>query len=145
MKERLVRRPPRSVNLLPLKEEMAGIGADDDGSIRIGALATLTQLEQHPAMNDPALRGPARIGRGLRDAARAPSREVAGNILQFTRCWYVRSEAHRCLHGRRGPVSFPFAKAGVAAASACNSPRRRWRFASPRLGTTWRRRRLAIS
>jgi xanthine dehydrogenase YagS FAD-binding subunit len=29
---------------------------------------------------------------------------VAGNILQFTRCWYVRSEAFGCLHGGRGPT-----------------------------------------
>ncbi|MEO6593520.1 MAG: FAD binding domain-containing protein, partial [Planctomycetota bacterium] len=29
---------------------------------------------------------------------------VAGNILQFTRCWYVRSEAFKCLHGGRGPT-----------------------------------------
>ncbi|MBL9079093.1 MAG: FAD binding domain-containing protein, partial [Planctomycetes bacterium] len=103
MKERL-QTPARVVNLLPLKAELAGIAAAEGGALRIGALTTLTQLEQHPALAAEALQG-------LREAAAATASPqvrhratVAGNILQFTRCWYVRSEAFRCLHGGRGPT-----------------------------------------
>ncbi|MBL8751824.1 MAG: FAD binding domain-containing protein [Planctomycetes bacterium] len=103
MKERL-QTPERIVNLLPLKDELAGIAVEADGELRIGALTTLSQLEQHEALAAPALAG-------LRESATATASPqirnratVAGNILQFTRCWYVRSEAFRCLHGGRGPT-----------------------------------------
>jgi xanthine dehydrogenase YagS FAD-binding subunit len=103
MKERL-QTPAQVVNLLPLKDTMAGIAVEADGSLRIGALTTLTQLEQHAALDGRALAG-------LRESAATTATPqvrhratVAGNILQFTRCWYVRSEAHRCLHGGRGPT-----------------------------------------
>ena len=103
MKERL-QTPAEVVNLLPLKNEMAGVAVESNGELRIGALTTLTQLEQHPALA-------ARAFAGLRDATAMTATPqvrhratVAGNILQFTRCWYVRSEAHRCLHGGRGPT-----------------------------------------
>lgn len=103
MKERL-QTPAAVVNLLPLKDDLAGVAADADGALRIGAATTLTQLEQHPALAAAALEG-------LREAAASTASPqirhratVAGNILQFTRCWYVRSEAFRCLHGGRGPT-----------------------------------------
>jgi xanthine dehydrogenase YagS FAD-binding subunit len=103
MKERL-QTPAKVVNLLPLKDDLAGIAADADGSLRIGATTTLTQLEQHPALA-------ARAFAGLRESAATTATPhvrnratVAGNILQFTRCWYVRSEAFHCLHGGRGPT-----------------------------------------
>ncbi|MFY9341073.1 MAG: FAD binding domain-containing protein [Planctomycetota bacterium] len=103
MKERL-QTPERVVNLLPLTSELAGVAADANGELRIGALTTLTQLEQHQALATQALAG-------LRDSAAMTATPqirnratVAGNILQFTRCWYVRSEAFRCLHGGRGPT-----------------------------------------
>lgn len=103
MKERL-QTPAEIVNLLPLVDDLAGIAASADGELRIGALTTLTQLEQHSALGSRALAG-------LRDSAAMTATPqvrhratVAGNILQFTRCWYVRSEAFRCLHGGRGPT-----------------------------------------
>lgn len=103
MKERL-QTPARVVNLLPLNSELAGVAASGDGELRIGALTTLTQLEQHPALAGAELAA-------LRDSAAMTATPqvrhratVAGNILQFTRCWYVRSEAFRCLHGGRGPT-----------------------------------------
>lgn len=103
MKERLVT-PKNVVNLLPLVDEMAGIGVEDDGAVRIGALATLTQLEQHPALANAALAGLRESAAITATPAIRHRATVAGNILQFTRCWYVRSEAHKCLHGRRGPT-----------------------------------------
>lgn len=103
MKERLLT-PDMVVNLLPLKSELAGIKTADNGELRIGAATTLTQLEQHASLQTRALQG-------LRDAAALTGTPqvrnrgtVAGNLLQFTRCWYVRSEAHKCLHGGRGPT-----------------------------------------
>jgi xanthine dehydrogenase YagS FAD-binding subunit len=103
MKERL-QTPAAVVNLLPLQRELAGLTIDADGALTIGAATTLTQLEQHGSLAGPALAG-------LREAAASTASPqirhratVAGNILQFTRCWYVRSEAFRCLHGGRGPT-----------------------------------------
>lgn len=103
MKERL-QTPEQIVNLLPLKDELAGLALEANGELRIGALTTLTQLEQHQALAGRALAA-------LRDSAAMTATPqvrnratVAGNILQFTRCWYVRSEAFRCLHGGRGPT-----------------------------------------
>ncbi|MCA8974226.1 MAG: FAD binding domain-containing protein [Planctomycetes bacterium] len=103
MKERLVT-PKEVVNLLPLGRELAGVTVEADGGLSIGAMTTLTQLAEHEALATPALAG-------LREAAAITATPlirnratVAGNLLQFTRCWYVRSEAHHCLHGGRGPV-----------------------------------------
>lgn len=103
MKERL-QTPERIVNLLPLKDDLAGVALDNGGELRIGALTTLAQLEQHQALANPALAGL----RAATETTATPQirnrATVAGNILQFTRCWYVRSEAFHCLHGGRGPT-----------------------------------------
>jgi xanthine dehydrogenase YagS FAD-binding subunit len=102
MKERL-QTPAQVVNLLPLVAELAGIAAEN-GELRIGALTTLTQLEQHEALGNRALAA-LRDSAGMTATPQVRHRAtVAGNILQFTRCWYVRSEAFRCLHGGRGPT-----------------------------------------
>jgi xanthine dehydrogenase YagS FAD-binding subunit len=103
MKERL-QTPTHVVNLLPLKTDLAGVAVDGNGELRIGALTTITQLEQHAALATPAL---AALQHSAAVTATPQIRHratVAGNILQFTRCWYVRSEAHHCLHGGRGPT-----------------------------------------
>lgn len=103
MKERL-QTPAQVVNLLPLVAELAGIAVEPNGEVRIGALTTLTQLEQHGALGDRALAA-LRDSAGMTATPQVRHRAtVAGNILQFTRCWYVRSEAFRCLHGGRGPT-----------------------------------------
>jgi xanthine dehydrogenase YagS FAD-binding subunit len=102
MKERLVT-PARVVNLLPLKQELAGI-ATADGEVTIGALTTLSQLEQHQALADPVFRAVLQSVATTGTPQVRNRATVAGNILQFTRCWYVRSEAFRCLHGGRGPT-----------------------------------------
>ena len=103
MKERL-QTPERVVNLLPLVDELAGVATEGNGELRIGALTTLTQLEQHQALANPALAG-LRVSAAIAATPQVRNRAtVAGNILQFTRCWYVRSEAFHCLHGGRGPT-----------------------------------------
>lgn len=103
MKERL-QTPAQVVNLLPLKDELAGIAVGAEGDLKIGALATLTQLEQHQGLAGAAFAA-LRESAGMTATPQVRHRAtVAGNILQFTRCWYVRSEAFRCLHGGRGPT-----------------------------------------
>lgn len=103
MKERL-QTPTHVVNLLPLRAELAGVAVDAAGELRIGALTTLTQLEQHEALAAPALAGLRAAAAGTATPQVRHRATVAGNILQFTRCWYVRSEAFHCLHGGRGPT-----------------------------------------
>jgi len=103
MKERL-QTPANVVSLLPLKDDLAGVAVEANGDLRIGALTTLTQLAQHEALAGAAF---AALRTSAATTATPQIRHratVAGNILQFTRCWYVRSEAFRCLHGGRGPT-----------------------------------------
>lgn len=102
MKERL-QTPDRVVNLLPLKE-LSGIAAEPDGGLRIGAATTLADLAQHSALAGRALQA-LRASAAMTATPHVRNRAtIAGNLLQFTRCWYVRSEAFRCLHGGRGPT-----------------------------------------
>lgn len=102
MKERL-QTPERIVNLLPLKAELAGIASDADG-LRIGALTTLRQLQDHESLAGRAYEALRRSASTTGTPQVQNRATVAGNILQFTRCWYVRSEAFQCLHGGRGPT-----------------------------------------
>ena len=103
MKERL-QTPSQIINLLPLKDELKGVTIAADGSIRIGALTTLTELASHEDLQGAPFAGLV-TSAGTTGTPQVRHRAtVAGNILQFTRCWYVRSEAFRCLHGGRGPT-----------------------------------------
>ena len=89
LKERLVE-PERLVDLGGAAS-LRGISLDGE-RLRIGALTTLAELERHDAT-------PGVIRDALADAATPQLRNVAtvgGNLLQRNRCWYFRSEAHRC-------------------------------------------------
>lgn len=102
LKER-VDAPSEVVNLLPLRGELSGI-ASEQGSLRIGALTTLTQLEQAAALQDPAFTA-LREAAGETATPQVRNRAtVAGNLLQQARCWYLRSAAFGCLHGKKGPT-----------------------------------------
>lgn len=103
MKERL-QTPTHVVNLLPLHKELGAITAAADGSVRLGAGATLTQLAEHQALATQALAGLVAAAATTASPQVRNRATVAGNLLQFTRCWYVRSEAFHCLHGGRGPT-----------------------------------------
>ncbi len=102
MKERL-QTPQRIVNLLAVRAELLGVAAKD-GDVKIGALTTLSELEQAPALQDRAFTALTRAASTTATPQVRHRATVAGNVLQFTRCWYVRSEAFRCLHGGRGPT-----------------------------------------
>lgn len=91
------------VNLIALRNEMAEIAPAAGGGLRIGALATLTQLSEHEALRPPSL---AALRESAGNAATPQVRNratVGGNLLQKARCWYLRSAGLHCLHGGDGP------------------------------------------
>lgn len=94
LKEHLVE-PPRLVDLKSIPGQ-AAIVVEADGSLRIGALATLAQVAAHAGVkaSHPAL------ARACGEAASPQVRNVAtigGNVLQRPRCWYYRLESYRCV------------------------------------------------
>ncbi len=102
LKEYLVE-PPRVVDLKRVPG-LDRIVVDSDGSLRIGALATLAKVAAHEGIRKthPAL------ARACGVAASPQVRNVAtigGNLLQRPRCWYYRLESYRCLK-KGGEVCF---------------------------------------
>jgi xanthine dehydrogenase YagS FAD-binding subunit len=104
MKEGLLS-PQRVVNL----RATAGLDrivAEEDGTLRIGSLATLARIAEHPLVRTKY--------RALADAAAQSAspqiRHVAtigGNLLQRPRCWYFRSAYHHCVR-KGGEACFAF-------------------------------------
>lgn len=90
-----ITRPSRVVNLKSIRG-LDGIVEDGKGGLRIGALVTLTQIEEHPAVR--------RSFPGLSEAAHSVGTPqirnlgtVGGNLCQRPRCWYFRLEDVVCL------------------------------------------------
>ncbi len=80
--------PTHIIDLKPVGD-LRGISIHPDGSIFIGALTTLADLERDDALAErlPILRA------AVRGAATPQLRNVAtvgGNLMQRTRCWYFR-------------------------------------------------------
>jgi len=105
LKEHLVE-PPRLVDLKTIPG-LAQIAVDKDGTLKIGALATLAQVAAHAAVraSHPAL------ARACGEAASPQIRNVAtigGNVLQRPRCWYYRLESYKCFK-KGGDVCFAVA------------------------------------
>jgi xanthine dehydrogenase YagS FAD-binding subunit len=93
LKEGLVA-PDRVVNLKAVSG-LNAIKADGKG-LRIGALATLAEIENHPAIQKDY--------RALADAAASVGSvqirnvgTLGGNLCQRPRCWYYRDEGFHCL------------------------------------------------
>jgi xanthine dehydrogenase YagS FAD-binding subunit len=105
MKEGLIA-PERVVNLRNI-QGLDDIVADQDGSLRIGASATLARICGHDAVRAryPALADAAAkvASPQLRNVA-----TLAGNLLQRPRCWYFRSALHHCAR-KGGESCFAFA------------------------------------
>ena len=100
LKER-VESPKTVVDLMPLKARMNEI-APRDGAVEIGALATLTQIAEAEALRGfdyAALTGSAGHAATPQIRNRAT---VGGNLLQLSRCWYLRNARFACLHSGRG-------------------------------------------
>src|SRR5947207_5405050 len=94
MKE-YITRPTRVVNLKSIRG-LDKIESDGKGGLRIGALATLNQLEESPLLR--------RSFPGLAEAAHSVGTPqirhlgtVGGNLCQRPRCWYFRLEEVVCL------------------------------------------------
>jgi xanthine dehydrogenase YagS FAD-binding subunit len=90
-----ITRPARVVNLKSIRG-LDKITPDGKGGLRIGALVTLTQLEEHPLVR--------RNFPGLSEAAHSIATPqirnlgtVGGNLCQRPRCWYFRLEEAVCL------------------------------------------------
>jgi xanthine dehydrogenase YagS FAD-binding subunit len=87
--------PGRLVDLKRLPELDDAIAPTDDGGLRIGALATLGQIEDHPLVVEPyrALAEAAGLAATpqLRNMA-----TIGGNLLQRPRCWYYRNPHVSC-------------------------------------------------
>jgi xanthine dehydrogenase YagS FAD-binding subunit len=87
-------RPNRVVNLKTI-QGLDHIQADAAGGLKIGAMATLTQVEEHPEIR-------AKVP-GLTEAASSIATPqirnlgtVGGNLCQRPRCWYYRLENYNC-------------------------------------------------
>ena len=94
MKE-YITRPTRVVNLKGIRG-LDKIESDGKGGLRIGALATLSELEENPLVR--------RSFPGLAEAAHSVGSPqirnlgtVGGNLCQRPRCWYFRLEEVVCL------------------------------------------------
>ncbi|WP_028647633.1 xanthine dehydrogenase family protein subunit M [Nocardiopsis sp. CNT312] len=74
---------------------MSGTDRRDDGSVRVGALTTVTELAEGPLLagSYPAL---ARTARGLATPQVRGTATLGGNLLQRNRCWYLRNPAFDC-------------------------------------------------
>ncbi|HJZ82944.1 MAG TPA: xanthine dehydrogenase family protein subunit M [Pyrinomonadaceae bacterium] len=90
-----ITRPTRVVNLKGIRG-LDKIESDGKGGLRIGALVTLTQLEESPLVR--------RSFPGLAEAAHSVGSPqirnlgtVGGNLCQRPRCWYFRLEEIVCL------------------------------------------------
>lgn len=94
MKE-YITRPTRVVNLKGIRG-LDRIEGDGQKGLKIGALVTLAQLEEHPTVR--------RSFPGLAEAAHSVATPqirnlgtVGGNLCQRPRCWYYRLEEVVCL------------------------------------------------
>src|SRR5439155_24586770 len=92
MKEHIAT-PTRLVNIL----RIPGLDqiSEDEKSIRVGPLVTLTQLSDNPIINKSA----TALAQAAGHAATPQVRNMAtlgGNILQRPRCWYFRNEQFPC-------------------------------------------------
>ncbi len=87
--------PERLIDIKRLPELDDRIAPTADGGLRIGALATLDDIEVDPtiASTYPALAQAAGLAASpqLRNMA-----TIGGNLLQRSRCWYFRHENVQC-------------------------------------------------
>lgn len=81
-----------------------GIRFEADGTLRIGALATLAAVAAHERVRRdfPAI-AQAALSVGSPEIRNVGT--IGGNLCQRPRCWYYRSPAHRCLK-KGGDVCF---------------------------------------
>ena len=74
-------------------EELQGVEQMGNGSLRIGALATVSEVANHPLLKE---RYPALV-QAAREVASPQLRNqgtIGGNLCQKPRCWYYRGDFH---------------------------------------------------
>jgi xanthine dehydrogenase YagS FAD-binding subunit len=83
-----VKRPRYVVDLNGI-EALKGVRENADGGVEIGALATLTDVETHPAVREryPVL---AEAARWVASPQIRNTGTLGGNVCQDARCWYYR-------------------------------------------------------
>ena len=89
--------PAHIIDLKPARE-LRGVSLAPDGSVRIGALTTLADIERDTTL---AARLPI-LPAAVRDAATPQLRNMAtvgGNLMQRNRCWYFRGPYECWLKG----------------------------------------------
>ena len=89
--------PARVIDLKPARD-LRGISVGQDGSLRIGALTTLADIERDATLAERFPILPA----AMRDAATLQLRNMAtvgGNLMQRNRCWYFRGQFNCWLKG----------------------------------------------
>ena len=87
--------PSLLVDIKRLGDLPLGIEQASDGGVRLGALTTLSEIEQHPLVTE---RYPA-LAQAISQAATPQLRNMAtigGNLLQRPRCWYYRNSLFNC-------------------------------------------------
>ena len=88
-----IARPSRLVNI----RQISGLEqiSEDENSLRIGALVTLTQIEEHPTIQNKYTALSEAASRIATPQIRNMA-TVGGNLVQRPRCWYFRSEDFHC-------------------------------------------------
>ncbi len=114
-----VTRPDRLVDIAPLAfrdPDLIAVRATPDGGVRIGSLATMSAVAEHPLIGEPY----AFVAEALLLGASAQLRNMAtigGNLLQRTRCVYFRDvSVTEC--NKRVPGSGCAARLGIHRNSA---------------------------
>ncbi|HEU4401212.1 MAG TPA: xanthine dehydrogenase family protein subunit M [Candidatus Polarisedimenticolia bacterium] len=102
MKDRLVE-PETLVNLKSVPG-LAAIRFDADGTLRLGALATLASVAAHDRLRHE-FRAIAQAALSVGSPEIRNVGTVGGNLCQRPRCWYYRSPLHKCLK-KGGDVCF---------------------------------------
>ncbi len=90
-----ITRPSRLVNLKSIRG-LDRIEGDEKKGLTIGALVTLTQLEEHPVVKS-AFPGLAEAAHSVASPQIRNLGTVGGNLCQRPRCWYYRLEEVVCL------------------------------------------------
>jgi xanthine dehydrogenase YagS FAD-binding subunit len=105
LKDRLIF--PRTLVNLKAVPGLEGIRFAADGTLRVGALSTLTALADHDRVRSgfPAI-AQAALSVGSPEIRNVGT--VGGNLCQRPRCWYYRSPLHKCLK-KGGDICFTIA------------------------------------
>jgi xanthine dehydrogenase YagS FAD-binding subunit len=102
MKEGIIA-PSRLIRIQPSRD-LRSIRIQEDGGLRIGALATLGELERSSELGD-MYPGIAAAVRTIASPQIRNMATVGGNLCQRPRCWYYRDQALHCAR-KGGPVCY---------------------------------------